>query len=453
MACCDVFLPIATTVEHDGMVVTHYGLNSSFYGAQNKCVQVGECKSDVEAMMAVGKKMYPDFWNRFETQTDYDNFHVMRSWLPYEELREKVTVMSNEPYYKYEVGKLRPDGQVGFPTSTGRVELYSYMYEQFGENPLPYYEDPAYGPERTPELMEKYPFILTTGARRQEFFHSEHKQVPSLRQITPYPQIDLNPADAARLGIEEDDWVEIASPYGAVRQRAHVVPTIKEGVCHAMHGWWYPEEDGEEPNLFGNWKSNINVLMPNSVNGVMGFGNTFKQMICSLKKVEGEGGPNDPDSTGIFLEPSRQAEFTYQQVWRPTDETQQGLTTTRRGGNDHDAESPVHRLRVLLRLPQLRGGLPQRDRMRHRRLGHQGAGGQAPPARRRHLALGLHRPARRAVRHVRGAHGGRQAARVRAILPGQVPGDRHDRGMRRQARSQGQEGRDPRPLGGAAGTA
>ncbi|HJF62669.1 MAG TPA: molybdopterin-dependent oxidoreductase [Gordonibacter urolithinfaciens] len=324
MACCDVFLPIATTVEHDGMVVTHYGLNSSFYGAQNKCVQVGECKSDVEAMMAVGKKMYPDFWNRFETQTDYDNFHVMRSWLPYEELREKVTVMSNEPYFKYEVGKLRPDGQVGFPTSTGRVELYSYMYEQFGENPLPYYEDPAYGPERTPELMEKYPFILTTGARKQEFFHSEHKQVPSLRQITPYPQIDLNPADAARLGIEEDDWVEIASPYGAVRQRAHVVPTIKEGVCHAMHGWWYPEEDGEEPNLFGNWKSNINVLMPNSVNGVMGFGNTFKQMICSLKKVEGEGGPNDPDSTGIFLEPSRQAEFTYQQVWRPTDETLQG---------------------------------------------------------------------------------------------------------------------------------
>ena len=91
-----------------------------------------------------------------------------RQWLPYEELREKVTVMSNEPYFKYEVGKLRPDGQVGFPTSTGRVELYSYMYEQFGENPLPYYEDPAYGPERTPELMEKYPFILTTGARKQE---------------------------------------------------------------------------------------------------------------------------------------------------------------------------------------------------------------------------------------------------------------------------------------------
>ena len=53
-SCCDVFLPVASTIEHDGMVVTHYGLNSSFYGAQNKCVQVGECLSDVEIMM-VGK--------------------------------------------------------------------------------------------------------------------------------------------------------------------------------------------------------------------------------------------------------------------------------------------------------------------------------------------------------------------------------------------------------------
>jgi anaerobic selenocysteine-containing dehydrogenase len=319
MACCDVFLPVASTIEHDGMVVTHYGLNASFYGAQNKCIQVGECKSDVEIMMMVGKKMYPHFWERFETQKDYDDFHVMRSWLPYDQLREKVTVMSNEPYYKYKIGKLRPDGQAGFPTRTGRVELYSYMYANWGEDPLPYYDDPAYGPESTPGLFKEYPFIMTTGARRQEFFHSEHKQVPSLRQITPYPQIDINLNDAARLGIEEDSWVEIASPYGKVRQRAHVVPTIKEGICHAMHGWWYPEEEGAEPNLFGNWKSNINMLMPNSVNGKLGFGNTFKQMIVKLTKVDDEGGPNDPESTGVYIESSRQGEFTIQQVWRPED--------------------------------------------------------------------------------------------------------------------------------------
>ena len=321
MACCDVFLPVASTIEHDGMVVTHYGLNSSFYGAQNKCVQVGECKSDVEIMMMVGKKTYPEFWNRFETQKDYDDFHVMRSWLPFDTLREEVVHMSNEPYYKYAIGKLRPDGQLGFPTSTGRIELYSYMYANWGEDPLPYYEPAAYGPENLPEMAKEYPFMMTTGARKQEFFHSEHKQVPSLRQLTPWPELDMNPADAEALGVNEGDWVEIESPYGKIRQRAKITPTIKQGICHAMHGWWYPEEDGNVPNLYGNWKSNVNMLMPNSVNGKLGFGNTFKQMMVKLKKADGEGGPNDPDANGVILEPSRQAEFEVQQVWRPEDKS------------------------------------------------------------------------------------------------------------------------------------
>ena len=320
MACCDVFLPIASTIEHDGQVVTHYGLNSSFYGAENKCVQVGECKSDIEAMRLVGKKIFPDFWNRFETDEDYNNFHVFRSWLPWEQLRNNVVTMSNEPYYKYKEGKLRPDGNMGFPTQTGRVELYSYNYARFGEDPLPYFEPCAYGPITLPNLMkEKYPFVLTTGARRQEFFHSEHKQVPSLRQITPYPVVDINPADAKAKGIEDGDWVEISNMYSHVRQKANVTPTIKQGVVHAMHGFWYPEEDGNEPNLFGNWKSNINMLMPNSVNAKSGFGNTFKSMICDIKKVDSEGDANDPAHYPIIVEKSRQAEFTVQQTWRPAD--------------------------------------------------------------------------------------------------------------------------------------
>lgn len=318
MACCDVILPVASTIEHDGMVVTHYGLNASFYGAQNKCVQVGECKSDVEIMIEVGKKTYPDFWNRFEDDEAYNNFHVFRSWLPWEKLRDNVVTMSNEPYYKYKEGKLRPDGLVGFPTQTGRVELYSYAYANFDEDPLPYYEPAAYGPTTMPEMMkEKYPFVLTTGARVQNYFHSEHKQVPSLRQITPWPQVDLNPEDAAEYGIQEGDWVEVFSPYGSVRQMARVTPIIKKGVVHCMHGFWYPEEEGSEPNLYGNWKSNINMLMPNSVNAKTGFGNTFKSMICGIRKADGRGGPNEPDH--IVLEKSRQGEFTVQEKWRPAD--------------------------------------------------------------------------------------------------------------------------------------
>lgn len=317
MSCCDVVLPLSSTVEHNNIVVTHYGLNTSFYGAEHKCVQVGECKSDVETMIAIGKRMFPELWNQFESEEDYIRFSGVKGHLTWEKVRDNVVIMSDEPYYKYKTGDLRADHQPGFPTQTGRVELYSYTYSAFGEDPLPYYEAPAYGHESTPELMKDYPFILTTGARVQAYFHSEQKQLKSMREIYPDPLVDINSQDAAKLGIEEGDWVELASPYGACRQRAHVTPTIKPGVVHAVHGWWWPEQEGAEPNLYGNWKSNVNMLMPNSVNGKLGFGDTFKSMICSVKKVDSLGGPNEPTPENIYVEPSRAGEFTVEEKWRP----------------------------------------------------------------------------------------------------------------------------------------
>ena len=246
MACCDVFLPVASTIEHDGMVVTHYGLNSSFYGAQNKCVQVGECKSDVEIMMMVGKKTYPEFWARFETQKDYDDFHVMRSWLPFDTLREEVVHMSNEPYYKYAIGKLRPDGRPGFPTSTGRHRTVLLHVRQLGRRPVAVLRagglrsrEPARNGEGIP-LHDDYgraqagvlPFRAQAGS----------KPAPAR---APWPELDMNPADAEALGVNEGDWVEIESPYGKIRQRAKITPTIKQGRL-PRHAWMVVSRRGRQ---------------------------------------------------------------------------------------------------------------------------------------------------------------------------------------------------------------
>lgn len=59
MALGDLFLPVASTVEHDGIVLPHFGRNTHFLGAMNKALQVGECKSDLEIDMLVGKRLNP----------------------------------------------------------------------------------------------------------------------------------------------------------------------------------------------------------------------------------------------------------------------------------------------------------------------------------------------------------------------------------------------------------
>lgn len=288
MACADVVLPLASTIEHNAMVVTHYGMNVSFYGAQNKCVQVGECKSDVECMIELGKRFHPEFWGQFANEDEYNEFNGLNGILKWDELRDNVTLMTEENYRKYETGELRPDGQPGFPTSTGRVELWSYAYQMYGDDPLPYYKEPPFSPVSTPEKMDEYPFIVTSGARKYTSFHTEHRQIASLREIDPLPDTEINPEDARELGVSDGDWVKITTPFGSCKQVVKVTPTISRGVVHASHGWSFPEQSGEAPNYYGNYKVSINDCMPNGYCGVQGWGNTFKNMIGKVEKTEND---------------------------------------------------------------------------------------------------------------------------------------------------------------------
>ena len=82
-------------------------------------------------------------------------------------------------------GCFAKDGLPGFNTRTGRIELYSPMAEEIGENVLPYYDEPYYSPYTTAELYKEYPVIVMTGSRNIQFFHSEHRDVAKLREIQP----------------------------------------------------------------------------------------------------------------------------------------------------------------------------------------------------------------------------------------------------------------------------
>ena len=101
--------------------------------------------------------------------------------------------------------------------------------------------------EEYKENLQKYgddhAFIMTTGSRQPVYFHSEHRQLPWCRELWPSPRVEINPKDAARMNIEQGDWVWIRTPWGAVREVADLYYGIKEGTINANHAWWYPEMD------------------------------------------------------------------------------------------------------------------------------------------------------------------------------------------------------------------
>ncbi len=252
----------------------------------NKAFSVGECKSDIEVCIELGKRLNPENWPWESVEDFFTDQLKPELGIDFNGLREAGVYQPGYTYRKHEKGLLRYDGEPGFNTVTGKVELCSTLFEEWGEDPLPYYKEPPYSPVSTPEIAKEYPLVLTTGARKVTSFHSEHRQIETLRTIDPDPILEINPETAAKLGIKEGDWVYIENQFGKCKEKAHLMPAIKPDVVHATHGMWYPEENGEEPNLYGVWKSNINTLIPHKHIGKLGFGAPFKSILCKVYKVE-----------------------------------------------------------------------------------------------------------------------------------------------------------------------
>jgi anaerobic selenocysteine-containing dehydrogenase len=178
--------------------------------------------------------------------------------------------------------------KVGFGTPTGRIEIYSKTLEKLGYHPLPEFKEPPESPHSRPDLAEEYPLILITGGRFQPYYHSEQRQVQSLREMHPDPIVQIHPNTAKQLDIQEGDWVWIESPRGRIRQKYRPFSGMDARVVHVQHGWWFPEEEGAEPSLHGVWKSNCNVLTnddPDICNEVSG-GWPLRAFLCKIYKAE-----------------------------------------------------------------------------------------------------------------------------------------------------------------------
>ena len=175
---------------------------------------------------------------------------------------------------------------MGMDIGPKTVELFCAAYGAWGLDPMPNYEEPRFQKNARPDLAEKYPLIISSGARTPLFFHSELRQVDVLRSKNPDPILEMHPKAAAARGIREGDIVQAYNLFGHANARVTLVDTIHEDTAHMQHGWWFPEDDPDFPNLYGVFKSNFNKLMPHQCVGQLGFGAPYKSMVCEVRKVD-----------------------------------------------------------------------------------------------------------------------------------------------------------------------
>jgi anaerobic selenocysteine-containing dehydrogenase len=250
----DYVLPVTNWLERDECCD---GMYMNCVAARQKVVDPpGECRDDIKIAIELVKRL-PWAEKRFlpwKDADEFNNFRVKDMGLSFEELKKKGYVTVERKYKKYE--------ESGFKTPTGKVELYSTIFEDLGYDPLPKFVEPPESPVSTPELLEDYPLILITGGRYIAYFHSEGRQIPRLRKMVPDPVIQIHPDSAKEYGIGEGDWVWVETPKfkgERVKLKATLTTDIDPRVVNADHGWWFPEKPAPEHGCF---ESNISVILP-----------------------------------------------------------------------------------------------------------------------------------------------------------------------------------------------
>jgi anaerobic selenocysteine-containing dehydrogenase len=176
----------------------------------------------------------------------------------------------------------------GFPTPTGKAELYSERLLEHGYPPLPTYEEPLRSPLARPDLAERFPLILTC-AKRTQFCESQHRALPSLRRRVLHPEVELHSTLAAARGIRPGDWVTIESPDGAMRARARLNDALDPQVVCGEHGWWQACSELGEPayDPFSRDGANFNLLIGREPIDPVSGSAPLRSYLCQVSRADG----------------------------------------------------------------------------------------------------------------------------------------------------------------------
>jgi anaerobic selenocysteine-containing dehydrogenase len=250
-AMADYVFPASTTVEQPEMWLT-----SGFCVACPQGIEpIEERRNSFDFYRGLGIRLgQEEFWP-WKTMEEVYDYCLEPVGLTFQQLADRNGFFGQREYRRYE--------KYGFGTPSGKVELKSSIFEKLGAAPLPVYREPLWSPKSNDsELMENYPFVLTTGSRFMPMYQSEQRQIAAARKKVPDPLVTIHPETAGKLGLADGDWAVISTPLGAIRQRVKISDVVPPATVDCQHSWWFPERSPQLPELFGVFESNANVLCP-----------------------------------------------------------------------------------------------------------------------------------------------------------------------------------------------
>jgi anaerobic selenocysteine-containing dehydrogenase len=267
----DLVLPAAIWLEQDDVAFVH---KVWCVLARRKLARIGEVRDDREVLIEVARRLGLETAFPWRNLREYQDWVLEDTGLDFEAFCELGILTGKQEYHKYQTQR--------FKTPSGKLELKSQLCELMGLSPLPEYREPSLSPQSTPDLVEQYPLILTSGVKIKHFFQSEMRQIPALRRAVPDPLVEIHPDTARSLDIGDGDQVWIETPVARIQMKARLWDGVAPDVVSAQHAWWFPEE---EPPDYGWDRCNVNLLFGDDGFDPETGSEPIKSYLCRLYRV------------------------------------------------------------------------------------------------------------------------------------------------------------------------
>ena len=185
-----------------------------------------------------------------------------------ERLREEASIRLDLP------APYVPFAEGGFPTPSGKCELYSERMAADGFDPLPCYVPPHEDPQTRSELAARYPLQLLCPPRPQ-FLNSTFANSAKHRAGAGEPTVELSDEDAASRGLCDGEWAEVFNDRGRFRARVSLDGGGEAGGGGFAWGYW---------NKLSPGGGNVNSTTSSALTD-MGGGATFFDNLVEVRAV------------------------------------------------------------------------------------------------------------------------------------------------------------------------
>ena len=268
----DVVLPATTTLEHYDI---HKAYGHLYLSLSRPAIEpVGESKPNTEVFRLLAARMGLD--DPCLRESDEEMARQAMHWdqgtlrgVTFERLEREGSVRLSVP------DPFAPFAEGGFPTPSGKCELFSEAMQKQGLDPLAGYVPPRESVTSNPALAERYPLAFISPPAHH-FLNSTFSAQPVFVRREGEPLLTLHPTDARAREIEDGRLVRVFNDRGSFLATARVSEDARPGVVVGLSIWWAKMCPGGR---------NANAVTSQELTD-MGGGATFYDVLVDVEPTE-----------------------------------------------------------------------------------------------------------------------------------------------------------------------